>query len=465
MTAPNAVDGIESRATTLFQARFAQNAARVDRLFAYLMLGQWAFAIFLAFVLSPYGWAGKTRAIHAHVQIALAIGFGITFLPVLLAFVRPGRLATRLVISISQMLWSALLIHLSGGRIETHFHVFGSLAFLSFYRDWRILVPATVVVALDHLLRQIFWPESVYGILAPEAWRFLEHAGWVVFEDVFLVIACVASVREMKDLAHRQARIEKTEGVEREMAIASRIQSCILPRNIAVRGLDVSARMVPAATVGGDYYDVLTVRDGCWIAIGDVAGHGVTAGLIGMQAQSALEALVTQNPNASPRELFGHLNRVLFENVRNRLQHSEFMTMCVLRYYDDGRVVIAGAHEEIVVCRSNGGETELVPVRGTWLAGIEDVLPHTTETTLAMAEGDVLVLFTDGVTEAKNSSRKEFGIERLTALAERHKGETVDSIRDRIFEEVDRWTPEAEDDRTLLVLKRSAAARGGAVAA
>ena len=68
----------------------------------------------------------------------------------------------------AQMLMGALLIHLTGGRIETHFHVFGSLAFLAFYRDWRVLVPATVVVALDHLLRGIFWPQSVYGVAGRE---------------------------------------------------------------------------------------------------------------------------------------------------------------------------------------------------------------------------------------------------------------------------------------------------------
>ena len=89
------------------------------------------------------------------------------------------------------MLMGALLIHLTGGRIETHFHVFGSLAFLAFYRDWRVLVPATVVVALDHMLRGIFWPQSVYGVLVASQWRWLEHAAWVIFEDVFLVVACL----------------------------------------------------------------------------------------------------------------------------------------------------------------------------------------------------------------------------------------------------------------------------------
>ena len=92
------------------------------------------------------------------------------------------------------MLMGALLIHLTGGRIETHFHVFGSLAFLAFYRDWRVLVPATIVVALDHMLRGMFWPQSVYGVLVASQWRWVEHAAWVVFEDVFLVVSCLRSV-------------------------------------------------------------------------------------------------------------------------------------------------------------------------------------------------------------------------------------------------------------------------------
>jgi signal transduction histidine kinase len=106
------------------------------------------------------------------------------------------------------MLMGALLIHLTGGRIETHFHVFGSLAFLAFYRDWRVLIPATIVVALDHLLRGYFWPQSVYGVITASPWRWLEHAGWVVFEDVFLLLSTYRSIREMRDRAERTAALE-----------------------------------------------------------------------------------------------------------------------------------------------------------------------------------------------------------------------------------------------------------------
>ena len=120
------------------------------------------------------------------------------------------------------MLMGGLLIHLTGGRIETHFHVFGSLAFLTFYRDWRVLVPATIVVALDHLLRGIFWPQSVYGVLVASQWRWLEHAAWVIFEDIFLVVSCLRSVAEMRQRADRTAALEQEVRTRQEAEIDAR---------------------------------------------------------------------------------------------------------------------------------------------------------------------------------------------------------------------------------------------------
>ena len=84
--------------------------------------------------------------------------------------------------------------------------MFGSLAFLAFYRDWRVLITATVVVAADHFLRGIYWPQSVYGVLTA-GWRWLEHAGWVVFEDVILIRSCVQGTNELREIAGRTARL------------------------------------------------------------------------------------------------------------------------------------------------------------------------------------------------------------------------------------------------------------------
>jgi two-component system, sensor histidine kinase and response regulator len=182
---------------------------RTDRLFAALLAFEWIFGVGIALWWSPLAWSGAKSEMHPHVWAALMLGLAIVGLPIVLALRFPGRALTRHVIAIGQMLYAALLIHLSGGRIEMHFHIFGSLAFLSFYRDWKVLVTATVVIAADHLLRGFLWPESVYGIASGAEWRWLEHASWVLFLDVFLTYSCLQSRRDTFAMADRQAELEQ----------------------------------------------------------------------------------------------------------------------------------------------------------------------------------------------------------------------------------------------------------------
>jgi signal transduction histidine kinase len=198
----------EARAQALFDEAQNHIVRRTDRMFAGLMIFQWLAGILAALLISPRTWIAATGHIHIHVWAAIFLGGVITAFPVYLVYVRPGQAITRHTIAVAQMLTSALLIHLTGGRIETHFHVFGSLAFLAFYRDWRVLISATVVVAVDHLARGLFWPESVFGVLTPSSWRWLEHAGWVIFEDIFLFISIRDSRQDMRKLAERQAKLE-----------------------------------------------------------------------------------------------------------------------------------------------------------------------------------------------------------------------------------------------------------------
>jgi hypothetical protein len=202
------VQAIVRRAEERYEAHRGQIMRGTDRLFAALMVGQWVFGVVLALVISPKAWEGKASAVRVHVWSSLLLGAALSSLPVALALLRPGWVVTRHVIAAAQMLWSALLIHLTGGRIETHFHVFGSLGILAAYRDWTVLLTATVVVAGDHLIRGLVWPESVYGIVNPEWWRFLEHAFWVVFAVSFLVMLCLRSLKEMRLIAERGAELE-----------------------------------------------------------------------------------------------------------------------------------------------------------------------------------------------------------------------------------------------------------------
>ncbi len=204
----------ERKLTGRAQALFAeqQNAVyvRTDAMFGILLLLQWLAGIVVAVTVSPRAWAGAQSNVHIHVWSAVFLGALIIALPVYLALRKPGETITRHSIAIAQMLYSALFIHLSGGRIETHFHIFGSLAFLSFYRDWRVLITASLVVMLDHILRGIYFPQSVYGVAGIEPWRWLEHTYWVVFEDLFLIIACLQNLKEMRAIANRQAELEET---------------------------------------------------------------------------------------------------------------------------------------------------------------------------------------------------------------------------------------------------------------
>jgi signal transduction histidine kinase len=209
-TTPELRRQIDARAEHLLVEYQDAQWKQTDRMFAVLLFIQWLACIAVALWISPRAWEGLESHIHPHVWAAVYLGGLIAALPIALVIVRPGEAITRYVISVAQVTHSALLIHLSGGRIETHFHVFGSLAFLSFYRDWRVLIPATVVVAVDHALRGIFWPESVFGIATTSPWRWMEHAGWVVFEDIILVWACVRGAKELAMLAMRQAELEAT---------------------------------------------------------------------------------------------------------------------------------------------------------------------------------------------------------------------------------------------------------------
>lgn len=213
---PGAAEQFEERAARLFSQQQETVWRRADRLFAWLLVGQWLVAIVIAAFFSPGLWHGKKFEVSLHLEAAVLLGGVLSAFPAALVWLRPGTAFTRHGVAISQLLWSALLIHLTGGRIETHFHIFGSLALLALYRDWPVLLTATGVVVADHSLRGTFWPESIYGTVSPEGWRLLEHLFWVGAIDVVLIISCLDAVREMRQMAERRAGAELASEREQE---------------------------------------------------------------------------------------------------------------------------------------------------------------------------------------------------------------------------------------------------------
>jgi two-component system, sensor histidine kinase and response regulator len=216
---PNCDQEILAKTRVIYEQQRQQIFRRTDRMFAVLMILQWIGGIVAACLLSPRTWEGSQSEIHPHVWLAVVLGGALAAMPVFLAWRFPGRTVTRHVIAVTQMLFSSLFIHISGGRIETHFHVFGSLAFLAFYRDWPVLIPATILVAADHYFRGVYWPQSVFGISTTSPYRWIEHAAWVLFEDVFLFIACREGVRDLWSNATDTAVMERMNADFRERTI------------------------------------------------------------------------------------------------------------------------------------------------------------------------------------------------------------------------------------------------------
>jgi serine phosphatase RsbU (regulator of sigma subunit) len=251
------------------------------------------------------------------------------------------------------------------------------------------------------------------------------------------------------DLERSNARLQK------ELQIGGNIQTSILPRDLKVRGLDIAARMAPATEVGGDYYDVQPTDFGCWIAIGDVAGHGMSAAIVALMTQSSIATSIRANPNAHPSEVVSLVNEVLHDNIRHRLTQDEHVTLTLFRYEHGGKVSYAGAHEELVVYRARTRRVETLATPGTWLGARRDISAVTSDSDLWLAPGDALVLYSDGITEAMNESGEQYGLERLMEVTENCQEDAAVSMHANIWQDVTRFRAAQDDDMTLLVIRRA----------
>lgn len=204
----DSVDDVHALADKYFRDSEQSISVRVDRFLAITLLLEWLGCVVLAIFVSPLTWAGDVSWTHPHIWGALVVGGLIASFPAFSGLTSPGNYLNRYLMAIAHMTMAGLTVHITGGRVESHFMYFGVLAFLASYRDWRVLIVGTVVAASDHVGREFLWPESLYGAGAVTGWRWLEHASWVVFEDIVLIWSCVASYSEMRATAYRTAEHE-----------------------------------------------------------------------------------------------------------------------------------------------------------------------------------------------------------------------------------------------------------------
>ena len=254
-----------------------------DRLFVCVLLAEWAALLIIALLGASEIWRGDSRGIDLHVWNALVFGGAITLVPIVMARVRSGSASTRYTIAACQMFHSGLLISLSGGQTEAYFHVFCSLVILSFYRDWRVLVPATLVVALGQFVNADHWPFLMRGAFSGALWRSLEYGFWVILEDVFLGILCLRSTREMLATAYRTAAFEASETANQLIMDNSRDVICAT--DPAGRFVTVSAASEvlwgykPEELLGKNYAEIVHPddRENSWLTNLEImSGHSVT---------------------------------------------------------------------------------------------------------------------------------------------------------------------------------------------
>jgi serine phosphatase RsbU (regulator of sigma subunit) len=278
-----------------------------------------------------------------------------------------------------------------------------------------------------------------------------------VTDLVGTVGAMVARLRSQADvLRDREKEQVELARLKRELEIAAHIQTGILPKRLEVRGFEIAALMKPAEVVGGDYYDLLPAESGVWIGVGDVSGHGLTAGLVMVMLQSSLAAVVSRSSSARPSELWSAVNRLLVGNIRARMGGDDHVTLVLTHLQPDGRFVFAGGHEPIVVLRAGEAKCQVVRTPGPWMGVRGDVDTTVEESCGELAPGDLMVFHSDGIVEAGAAQHQLFGLERLCAAVERLRDCPVQTLCSEILAEAQGFAPGPQaDDMTIVVVRRS----------
>jgi serine phosphatase RsbU (regulator of sigma subunit) len=258
--------------------------------------------------------------------------------------------------------------------------------------------------------------------------------------------------RQVVESTAAQERVDQA-ALERDVSIARRIQSALQPKQIVAPGFDISGVSIPAKEVGGDYYDVVVVPGGVWLCVADVTGHGLLSGLVMMMIQSMVSALLHARTDASPAALLCDVNRALALNLRQRLCEQEYATMVAVRLFDDGSVLLAGSHEDLIVHRRASSQCELVPVNGVWMGILPDIQQETHDHGIQLEPGDLLVSYTDGLIEARNAHGEEFGIERLCGTIQAHAHAEAREIQSELLRTVAAWSAVRQDDLTCLIAR------------
>ncbi|MBN2385112.1 SpoIIE family protein phosphatase [bacterium] len=237
--------------------------------------------------------------------------------------------------------------------------------------------------------------------------------------------------------------------LEAELRVAYQIQKNMLPQESpAVEGLTLCGLNVPCLEVGGDYFDFIPLEDGLAIAIGDVSGKGIPAALIMANLQAALRVLAPTSRSTAHTVL--RMNTLLKESSTP----NKFVTFfyCIYNYRDRKLTFTNAGHNPPILVRR--GQPGFLPTNeGLIMGAFHDAIYQ--ENTIELHDDDVIVLYTDGITEACNRSKEHYGEHRLLELIEMHWKQSATDIQQAIVQSVADFSHSTSpnDDMTLIVMK------------
>jgi len=273
------------------------------------------------------------------------------------------------------------------------------------------------------------------------------------------VLARTADLNEAnQEITHLNQRL-KSENLrmKAELDVTRQLQQMILPKQeelSQIPKLEIAGFMEPAAEVGGDYYDVLTHNGLVKIGIGDVTGHGLESGVLMIMVQTAVRTLLANN-ETDPTNFLNVLNQVIYDNVQ-RMNSDKNLSLSLLDY-KEGILSLSGQHEEMIVVRSGGQVERIDTIDLGFPIGLEaDISDFVAQIEVQLKPGDVVVLYTDGITEAENQLGLRYGIEQFCEIVSDNWQQSAEEIRKAVIEDVRRHIGKQKvyDDITLLILKQ-----------
>lgn len=250
----------------------------------------------------------------------------------------------------------------------------------------------------------------------------------------------------------RRGRAERTlRAQQEEFEVAREIQQRLFPNAApSFPGYDIGGRSHPAIAAGGDYYDFVPMPDGhLAVIVGDVCGHGIAAALVMAEARAYLRALMLTRTQVD--EILGLANRALVEDVAN----NRFITLMLTRLSADGGPMVysSAGHGMSYVLDASGKVKNSMTSTGIPL-GIDSSQPFPAADPLVLDPGDLVLLCTDGVMEARTADGTEFGVERTLELVRQHRARPAQVIVDRLCGAVlDHCGHNQADDVTAVVIR------------